>query len=99
MGAGSSVEEIPGGGTEGYHVLRVKNLIVGLCASVQIPTRVPLLCTCKQADFIYCTRFVAAVPKGIGCLSFCRCKIIPRGIKLAWSLSLISLWLLKIRDW
>lgn len=24
MGAGSSVEEIPGGGTEGYHVLRVR---------------------------------------------------------------------------
>ena len=59
MGAGSSVEEIPGGGTEGYHVLRVKNLLIVLFVSVQIATRVPLLCTCKQAASLYCIRFVA----------------------------------------
>ena len=62
MGAGSSVEEIPGGGTEGYHVLRVRNLLIALFVSVQIPTRVPLFCTCKQA-FRYCTRLVAGLPK------------------------------------
>ena len=36
MGAGSSVEEIPGGGTEGYHVLRVSKALIPLFVSNEI---------------------------------------------------------------
>ena len=35
MGAGSSVEEIPGGGTEGYHVLRVQDNSPGYKAGLE----------------------------------------------------------------
>ncbi len=100
MGAGSSVEEVPGGGTEGYHVLRVRNLIIALFVSAISPHE----CLCcvlvnKLLYILYTFCYCVPLVYEMFFVFFNRCKIIPQGIRLAWSHSLILLWPLKILDW